>query len=245
VTWGYPLLGTLVFLFPGLCAWVGLRSGSRIDYLSPLPDRPNSTYTLFVILVGALLAHVVGTGLFAVQELYCRRAPCLRLSVDPNVYKAVLRHDQAFASSSAAIALALLFFTTLGCLSAASLHRIARTVTLAGVIRPELHGWVRVIAAGTAAPDKVVIASVLTRTGHDGRYAGFEGMVHQFTLDEDELVAMIVLVEADRFLIEIGNTAAPRFEVDGRSIPLVQLQKAEIANVAFDVIDLQPLHQPA
>ena len=245
MNWGYPLLGTLVLLFPGLCAWVGLRSGSRIDYLSPLPDRPNSTSTLFVVLVGALLAHVVGASLFAVQELYCRRVSCLRLPSDPNVYKAMLGHDRVFASSSTAIALALLFFTLLGLLSVASFNRVARSVPLAAVMRLELHGWVRVIAAGTADPDKLVIASVLTRTGHGGRFAGFEGIVHQFTLDEDEVVAMIVLAEADRFLIEIGDTVASRHEVDGRSMSLVQLQKAEIANVAFDVIDLRPLHQPA
>ncbi|MBW6531452.1 hypothetical protein KZ820_11970 [Sphingomonas sp. RRHST34] len=245
MNWGYPLLGTLVLLFPGLCAWLGLRSGSRIDYLSPLPDRPNSTSTLFVILAGALLAHVVGAGLFAVQELYCRRAPCLRLPVDPNVYKAMLRHDQVFAGTSTAIALALLFFTLLGLLSAASFQRVARSVPLSAVMRPELHGWVRMIAAGTADPDRLVIASVLTRTGHNGRFAGYEGIVHQFTLDEDEVVAMIVLAEADRFLIEIGDTAASRHHVEDRSMSLVQLQQAEIANVAFDVIDLRALRQPA
>lgn len=244
MNWGYPLLGTLVLLFTGLCAWLGLRSGSRIDYLSPLPDRPNSTSTLFVILAGALLAHVVGASLFAVQELYCRRAPCLRLPVDPDVYKAMLRHDQVFAGTSTAIALALLFFTLLGLLSAASFQRVARSVPLSAVMRPELHSWVRVIAAGTADPDRLVIASVLTRTGHDGRFAGYEGIVHQFTLDE-EVVAVIVLAEADRFLIEIGDIAASRHHVEDRSMSLVQLQKAEIANVAFDIIDLTRIDSPA
>ncbi|MGK6324872.1 hypothetical protein ACMGDM_17550 [Sphingomonas sp. DT-51] len=110
-------------------------------------------------------------------------------------------------------------------------------------MRAELHGWVRVIAAGAADPDRLVIASVLTRTGHDGRFAGYEGIVHQLTLDEDEVVAMIVLAEAGRFLIEIGDTATSRHHIEARPMSLVQPQKAEIANVAF--IDLTTIDHPA
>ena len=245
MTWGFSLLGALLLLFPGFCAWLGLRRGSRLDYLSPLPDKPNSTYTLFVVLLGALLAHTLGASLFAVQEIYCRFLPCLRVGVDPDVYKAILRHDQALAGSSAGIALALQFFIALGAVTAVAFHRAARSASLAKVIRPELHGWVRSIAEAAADPKKVVTAFVLTKTGHDGRFAAYEGMAQQLTLDEDQAVAMIVLAGVDRFLVEIADTTMRRLDTEGRSMSLIQLQKTEIANVAFDIIDLTPIDTPA
>lgn len=117
MTWGFSLLGALLLLFPGFCAWLGLRNGARTDYLSPVPARPNSTYTLFVVLLGALLAHAAGASLFAIQEAYCGLGPCFAVGVDPDVYKAILLHDQALAGSSTGIALALLFFILLGALT--------------------------------------------------------------------------------------------------------------------------------
>lgn len=245
MTWGFSLLGALLLLFPGFCAWLGLRSGSRIDYLSPVPDKPNSTYTLFVVLLGALLAHTLGASLFAVQEIYCRSLPCLRVNVDPDVYKAILRHDQALAGSSAGIALALLFFIALGAVTTIAFHRIAQSAALVRVIRPELHGWVRSIAEGAADPHKVVTAFVLTKTGHDGRFAAYEGLAQQLTLDEDQAVAMIVLAGVDRFLVEIADTTMRRLDTEGRSMPLVQIQKDAIANIAFDIIDLRTLGEQA
>lgn len=245
MTWGFSLLGALLLLFPGFCAWLGLRSGSRIDYLSPVPEKPNSTYTLFVVLLGALLAHTLGASIFAVQEIFCGIGPCLNVGLDPDVYKAVLRHDQALAGSSAGIALSLAFFILLGAVTGAAFHRLARSALFAHLIRPELQGWVRSIGEGVADPTKAVTAFVLSKTGHDGRFAAYEGVVEQLSLDEDQVVAMIVLVGVDRFLVEIGDKAIRRLDVEGDVIPLVQLQKAEIANVAFDVIDLRPLHQPA
>jgi hypothetical protein len=83
LTWGFSLLGALLLLFPGFCTWLGLRSGSRADYLSPIPDKPNSTFTLFIILVGALLAHAAGALLFAIQESIAASAPASRLTTIP------------------------------------------------------------------------------------------------------------------------------------------------------------------
>lgn len=185
MTWGFSLLGALLLLFPGFCAWLGLRSGSPADYVSPVPDKPNFTYTLFVVLLGALLAHHAGAGASAAQELYCRFRPCWRIDVDPDVYKAILLHDQALAGSSAGIALALLFFIALGALTAACFHRVARSAALAKIIRPELRGWVRSVAAGVTDAGKAVTAFVLTKTGYEGRFAAYEGVVQQLTLDED------------------------------------------------------------
>ncbi len=238
MTWGFSLLGALLLLFPGFCAWLGLRNGARTDYLSPVPDKPNSTYTLFVILLGALFAHTVGAGLFALQDVYCGFARCLRVSADPDVYKAILLHDQALARSSSGIALALLFFTLLGCFTGWFFERAARSNALANVVRPEIQGWVRSIAEGAADPNKVVTAFVLTKTGNAGLFAAYEGVVQQLTLDEDQAVVMIALVGVDRFLVEIADHNMRRLETETRSMPLMQIAKGEIANVAFDIIDL-------
>lgn len=238
MTWGFSLLGALLLLFPGFCAWLGLRNGSRTDYLSPVPDKPNSTHTLFVVLFGALVAHAAGAIAFAAQELYCRIGPCFATGIDPDVYKAILRHDQALAGSSIGIALALVFFIALGILTGVAFERVGRSSALANLARPDTQGWVRAIAQGAADPNKVVTAFVLTKTGHEGLFAAYEGVVQQLTLDEDQAVTMITLAGVDRFLVEIAERNMRRLDTDTRSMPLMQILKPEIANVAFDIIDV-------
>ncbi len=238
MSWSFSLLGSLLLLFPGFCAWIGIRSGSRTDYLSPVPDKPNSTYTLFVVLFGALLAHGAGAIGFAAQEAFCRAAPCLRIAADPNVYKALLLHDPAFARSSAGIALALGFFLLLGLGTGVLFRQLSRRHGLALAMRPDTQGWVRAIASGASDPEKVVTAFVLTKTGHDGLFAAYEGVVQQLTLDDDQAVAMIALAGVDRFLVEIAGQNMRRLETDSWPMPLMQISRPEIANVAFDIIDV-------
>ena len=241
MTWGFSLLGALLLLFPGFCAWLGLRSGSRTDYLSPVPDKPNSTYTLFVVLFGSLLAHTAGAFLFAGQELYCRVGPCLRTDFDPDLYKAILLQDQVLAGSSVGIALALGFFVLLGMLTGLAFVKLGKSNALANIVRPDTQGWVRAIAQGATDPGKVVTAFVLTKTGNGGLFAAYEGVVQQLTLDEDQAITMIALAGVDRFLVEIADRNIRRLDTNTRPMPLIQILKAEIANVAFDIIDVSNL----
>ena len=250
MNWGFSLLGALLLLFPGFCAWIGLRGGSRTDYLSPVPDKPNSTYTLFVILFGALLAHTAGALLFAAQEAYCWVGRCLAIGVDPDVYKAILLHDEHLAGSSVGIGLALLFFILLGLLTGLVFDKLGKVNALANAVRPDTQGWIRAIAEGAADPERAVTAFVLTKTGNAGLFAAYEGVVQQLALDDDQGLAMIALAGVDRFLVEIADKQMRRLDGDARPMPLMQILKSEIANVAFDIIDVgglgieMPVGQP-
>jgi len=56
---------------------------------------------------------------------------------------------------------------------------------------------------------------------------------------------MIVLEGVDRFMVELSEESMRWHDVERRSMSLIQLQKAEIANVAFDIIDLTRIDSPA
>ncbi len=72
MTFSYTLLIALIPLFPGLCAWAGLRAIERTDLLTPRPDKPNSTATHFVIVLGAIAGHLIGSLAFSLQSLWFR-----------------------------------------------------------------------------------------------------------------------------------------------------------------------------
>ncbi|MEH3099409.1 hypothetical protein [Sphingomonas adhaesiva] len=92
MAFSYSLFLVLLLIFPGLCFWAGWRAGERTDFLSPSPDRPNSTVTLFIVVFGTIAGHLLGTGFFAAQAAWCRvTGMCLRIGFDPNVYRALLR----------------------------------------------------------------------------------------------------------------------------------------------------------
>ena len=74
MTFSYSLFLALLLLFLGLCFWAGWRVGERTDFLSPTPDRPNSTVTLFIVVFGTIAGHLLGTGFFAAQAAVNARA---------------------------------------------------------------------------------------------------------------------------------------------------------------------------
>lgn len=238
MTWGFSLLGALLLLFPGFCTWLGLRTGSRADYLSPVPDKPNSTFTLFIILVGALLTHTVGALFFAIQEFYCGIGLCFKTHDDPDVYRAILTQDQHLAGSSTGIAFSLVFFLLLGAGAGLIASRLANTQVLRVALRPDGQGWIRAVAEAAADPNRAVTAFVLTKTSNAGLIAAYEGVVQQLTLDDDQAITMIALAGVDRFLVEIADGDMRRLDCETRPMLLMQILKGEIANIAFDIIDL-------
>lgn len=179
--------------------------------------------------------------LFAAQAGWCSVGHCFKLGVDPDVYKAILLHDQALATSSAGIGLSLLFFILLGLLTGLVFHAMAKNRFLTRTIRPDTQGWIRAIAEGVTDPKKAVTAFVLTKTGHDGLFVAYEGVVQQLTLDDDQAITMVALAGVDRFLVQIAYENMRRLDCDSRPMLLMQILKPEIANIAFDIIDLEGL----
>ena len=88
MAFSYTLFLALILLFPGLCAWAGLRASERSDLLTPRPDKPNSTATLFVVVLGTISGHLIGAAIFLAQSFWCRLTGlCAAVAFDPNIYR--------------------------------------------------------------------------------------------------------------------------------------------------------------
>lgn len=66
------------------------------NLISQAPEKPGSTFSLLVIVFGALLGHILLSALFVVQAWLCRWIDqCLALPFDPNVYRVTLTNGRS------------------------------------------------------------------------------------------------------------------------------------------------------
>lgn len=238
MAFSYSLFLVLLLIFPGLCFWAGWRAGERTDFLSPSPDRPNSTVTLFIVVFGTMAGHLLGTGAFAAQSAWCRWTDrCFDVGFDPNVYRALLGGVSGARSASDFALEAWLFAMLLIGLATGTLAQwMAQREAVTDKTDPIAFGWLNPVVQAVKRGDSFVVAYVLTKTGHDGFIVAYEGTVQQLALDEDQSIKLVVLNDVDRFLVKISETGVDR--VDTSSSPITQLQvtAAEIANIALEVV---------
>lgn len=238
MAFSYSLFLVLLLLFPGLCAWAGWRAGERTDFLSPSADKPNSTLTLFMIMVGTIGGHLLGGGLFALQSFWCHwTALCFAVDFDPNVYRTLLRGSAvARGASDIAIELWLLLLFLIAALTGALAFNLSRREFVTRRLDPISFGWLTPAVQAVKRGDSFVVAYVLTRTSYEGASVAYEGSVQQLTLDENQAIRTIVLNDVDRFLVKITKSGIRR--LDSRATPISQLQitSDEIVNVALEVV---------
>lgn len=238
MAFSYSLFLVLLLIFPGLCFWAGWRAGERTDFLSPSPDRPNSTVTLFIVVFGTIAGHLLGTGFFATQAAWCHvTGVCFSIGFDPNVYRALLRGAaDARGAPDFALEAWLLAMLLIGTATGVLAQWLVQREAVSGKTDPIAFGWLNPAVQAVKKGDSFVVAYVLTKTSHDGFIVAYEGIVQQLALDEDQSIKLVVLNEVDRFLVKISETGLDR--VDTSSTPITQLQvtAAEIANVALEVV---------
>ena len=238
MAFSYSLFLVLLLLFPGLCFWAGFRLGERTDFLTPTPDRPNSTTTLLMIVLGTMLGHLIGAGAFAAQAGWCRwTRACVTTDFDPNVYRALLRGAAAQNPiPDLAIEAWLVAMLATGVATFAIGLALARSRMVTDRLDPIAFGWLNPAVQAVKAGHAVVIAYVVTKTSHDGLSLAYEGMVQQLGLDEDQSVRLVVLSEVDRFLVKIGPEGVERVSGDRAPLTQLQIRGEEIANIAFEVV---------
>lgn len=238
LAFSYSLFLVLLLIFPGLCFWAGWRAGERTDFLSPSPDRPNSTVTLFMIVLGTIGGHMLGTGIFALQAAWCRStALCFDVGFDPNVYRSLLRGATgAQGASDLALELWLAAMLLIGIATGVVAYWLVQREAISGRTDPIAFGWLNPAVQAVKKGDSFVVAYVFTKTNHDAFTVAYEGTVQQLALDEDQSIKFVVLNDVDRFLVKISDKGLER--VDAPSTPITQLQitAAEIANVALEVL---------
>lgn len=238
MAFSYSLFLVLLLLFPGLCFWAGWRFGERTDFLSPSPDVPNSTLTLFIVVIGTLAGHLLGTTYYTLQTLWCRTTGlCFQIPFDPNIYRALVK-GAAAASDVPDFAFELWLFSMLmigvgtGLLAQWLSHRKAITDRL----DPIAFGWLTPAVRAVKRGDSFVVAYVLTKTSHDGASVAYEGTVQQLALDGDQSIKLIVLNDVDRFLVKITDTGLERLDSESTPITQLQITASEIVNVALEVV---------
>ncbi len=239
MTFGYTLLGALALLLPGFAAYLGQRLGET-GLVSPRPDRPNSTLTIFIVAFFALMFHLVGAFIFALNEQLARTYRLVTLPYDPNPYRMLWTGKVPPDISDNAFAYELLYLLVLTVGAGAIVERFSRKSPITAVSAPLRFGWLLPIARQVEAGSHVVIGYVLTTTGHDGAWIAYEGMVRRLALDDDDAIQMIVLEQCDRFVVRIVDGKVERVDSDADTIALIQLRDKQIANYALEVIEVTP-----
>ena len=115
-------------------------------------------------------------------------------------------------------------------------YKIAPKKFAIAALRPAGTGWIRSIGEAASDDGELVTAFVLTKIAKDDRIVAYEGMVRQVTLDDEQKVAMIVLEEVDRFMVQIMKTKIKTISCEAQPIQSMQFVANEISNIAFEII---------
>ena len=157
MAFSYSLFLVLLLLFPGFCFWAGVRVSDTTDLATPAPERPNSTATLFLVVLGSIIGHLLGNGFFALQHGWCHlTSGCLEVNFEPNIYKALLKGPKT-AEQMPDFALEAWMFAMLlvGLLGGVAGYWVARRKAVTDRTDRIAFGWlnpaVQAVKAGTCA----------------------------------------------------------------------------------------------
>lgn len=245
MSFSYTLFLALLLLAPGLSVWAGLRIGEQHALISQAPEKPGSTFSLLVIVFGALAGHILMSGLLALQSSFCAATSlCVAVSFDPDVYRVILTgakeagHPGDWAFFAWFVSL-LLPAVIVGALA----WWASGWAWVRGFRETSTFGWLKPIVDLGRPDNSFILAYVVTTIEHDGANVAYEGIVENIALDDNRAIAMIVLSKCDRFLVKITAKSVDRIDSRHAPIPLIQLEAKNFLNVALEVfedIDAQP-----
>lgn len=239
MSFSYTLFLALLLIAPGLALWAGIRLGERSDLVSQAPEKPGSTFNLFAIVFGALLGHMLMSGAFAAQSLWCQTTElCVSVTFDPNVYRAIIK-SEATLKSPADIAV---FWWFLSLLSTAVVvgflgRWLAGRTRIQKILQRVNFGWLYPIVQDALPANRFILAYVVTSLEHEGANVSYEGVVEHVALDESRAITMIALSSCDKFLVKISASSVKRIDIGQTQIPLLQLCGDKIVNVALEIME--------
>lgn len=244
MTWSFALVSACLFLFPGFCCLAGFIYAGRIERLSAVPDvAPQSTTSFVIVIGGAIIAHLVASGVFALQDLVCQGSEmCRPIDFDPNIYRAIITRDLRFAAQDGAIFLTLLGLVAIGLLSVLTAVQFGRNDRVQDFFRPSNATWLRDLARASADDNRVVLAYVMCKAGNDGVFAAYEGIVESLSHGANGQISNITLSSVDRFTIEVGKRGINRRGDEQVSAPIaiLQIDQSEFSNIGFEILQFDP-----
>ncbi|WP_156678394.1 hypothetical protein [Sphingomonas profundi] len=238
MSFSYTLFLALLLLAPGLGLWAGLRAGERSDLISQAAEKPGSTFSLLVIVFGALAGHILLSALLAVQAGVCGwSGRCIVLPFDPNIYRVILTGGRSAGVVSDAAFLSWFVSLLLPALIVGlAAYRASGWRAVRDMREAATFGWLKRWVDLARPANSVIIAYVVTTLEHDGANVAYEGIVENIALDDDRAIRMLVLSSCDRFLVRITRHNVQRIDTVHAPIPLIQLTAANFVNVALEVI---------
>lgn len=239
MSFSYTLFLALLLLAPGLGLWAGLRVGERTDLISQAPEKPGSTFSLIVIVFGALTGHILMSALYSFQSAWCHWTTiCIIIPFDPNVYRVILSQGRAAGSFSDVAFLIWLIGLLLPALLVAGLaYKASSWRWVRDARETATFGWLKRWVDLARPANSFIIAYVVTTLEHEGANVAYEGIVENIALDENRSISMLVLSNCDRFLIKVSGDKVERVDSEHTPIPLIQLSSANFVNVALEVFE--------
>jgi hypothetical protein len=239
VSFSYTLFLALLLLAPGLGVWAGLRAGERSELIAQAPEKPGSTFSLLVIVFGALAGHIILSGLFAAQAAWCHRTgACLPLDFDPNVYRVILTNGRSGGTPpDGAFLCWFVSLLTPALIVGAAAYRASGWRIVRDMRETATFGWLKRQVDLARPSNSFIIAYVVTTLEHDGANVAYEGIVETIALDDTKAITMLVLSQCDRFLVRITSERVERVDSPHASIPLIQLETKNFVNVALEVFE--------
>lgn len=218
-----------------------MRVGDRTDLATPAPERPNSTTTLFLVVLGTILGHIIGSTFFVLQTVWCTTTSfCLSVPYDPNIYKALLLGGRTpEVLSDFAVEAWLVGMLLIGFAAGGIGYWLARQSTVTNVTDALAFGWLKSAVQAVKTGDTFVLAYVLTKTRYEGMsealFVAYEGEVQHLALDDDQSVKLVVLNDVDRFLVSVSERGVRRIDVAASVIQQLHITSDEIANIALEI----------
>lgn len=239
MSFSYTLFLALLLLAPGLGLWAGLRAGERSELISQAPEKPGSTFSLLVIVFGALAGHILMSALFTVQAGACHWASrCFELGFDPNVYRVILTNGRSAGMPSDGAFLSWLVSLLLPALIVGLFsYKASGWHWVRDLRETASFGWLKRWVDLARPANSFIIAYVVTTLEHEGANVAYEGIVENIALDENRAIKMLVLSSCDRFLVRVTGDNVERIDAEHAPIPLIQLEASNFVNVAFEVFE--------
>lgn len=239
MSFSYTLFLALLLLAPGLGLWAGLRAGERSELISQAPEKPGSTFSLLVIVFGALLGHILLSALFALQAGWCQWSEgCLALGFDPNVYRVILTNGRSTGLPSDGAFLSWFVSLLLPAVIVALVaYRASGWRWVRDLREASSFGWLKRWVDLARPANSFIIAYVVTTLEHEGANVAYEGIVENIALDDNRAIRMLVLSNCDRFLVRVSADKVERIDAEHAPIPLIQLEAGNFVNVALEVFE--------
>ncbi len=238
MSFSLALVASLMMLYPGFCALGGFYTGSRVDNLSPAPEKPNSLQNLTIIVTGALAAHLFGAGSMALMEGWCSFRPCWTVNHQPNPYVALLTGYRDGTPNGVTIVGLLLGIAALGLAMFYLANWLATKEWIRSLAAPAGSKWFRDMVRDAADDRKVVTGYVVSKMNEKGSYVAYEGMVLHLAQDENQAITNIALRSVDRFIVKIDDDGFSRVQGESDTIETLMIRADETTNIAFSIFEL-------